>query len=212
MLSRKIFGFLIWVVYRVWMATWRVEIIEHPELQKDRKNKTPFVFAFWHGDELAMLALSRNYRVVTMVSGSRDGEMMATATHLLGMKSTRGSSTRGGIKGLLGLVKIAETGIIPILAVDGPKGPYHKVKPGVLLLSKRLGGKIYPAGVAIAKKKVFEKSWTKAELPLPFTRIVVVWGEPLPVVDDESRLDLAERLEQLLDAARHQAAKVIANT
>jgi lysophospholipid acyltransferase (LPLAT)-like uncharacterized protein len=212
MLPQKILGFLIWVVYRVWMATWRVEIIEHPELQSDRKNNKPFVFAFWHGDELAMLSLTRNYKVVTMVSSSKDGEMMATATKLLGMKSTRGSSTRGGMKALLGLVKIAETGIIPILAVDGPKGPYHKVKPGVLLLSKRLGAKIYPAGVAIVRKKVFEKSWNKAELPLPFTRIVVVWGDPLLPVEDESRPDLAERLEELLNAARQRAAKVIANT
>ncbi|HEX4925771.1 MAG TPA: lysophospholipid acyltransferase family protein [Bdellovibrionales bacterium] len=212
MFRQRALGFILWVVYRTLIATWRVKIIEHPEMQAARKRGEPIVFAFWHGDELAMLSLNRYYKVATMVSSSRDGEIMNTAAKLLGMTTTRGSSTRGGARALLGLVKLAKAGLIPILAVDGPKGPIYKVKPGILLLSRASGGKIFPAGVAASRKIVFEKSWNKAYLPLPFARLVFVWGEPLPAVDDESRPDLAERLESLLLDARRTAANIIASS
>jgi lysophospholipid acyltransferase (LPLAT)-like uncharacterized protein len=212
MLSQKLLGVLLWAVYRMWISTWRVSVHEHAELQSDLKNKRPFVFAFWHGDELAVISLHKRYRVATMISSSRDGEIMNTAAKLLGYETSRGSSTRGGIRALLGLLRHAEKGWIPAVAVDGPKGPYHKVKPGVLLLSRKLNARIYPAGIAASKTKVFEKSWNKAHLPLPFTKLVIVWGEPLPPVQDENDPDLAKRLETLLDAAGHSAAKLIASS
>lgn len=212
MFRQRALGFMLWVVYRTLSATWRIKIIEHPEMQVARRNGEPIVFAFWHGDELAMLSLNRYYKVATMVSSSRDGEIMNTAARLLGMTTTRGSSTRGGVRALLGLVKLAKSGMIPILAVDGPRGPIYKVKPGILLLSRASGGKIFPAGVAASRKIIFKKSWNKAYLPLPFSKIVFVWGEPLPVVDDESRPDLAERLEALLSRARSSAANIIASS
>jgi lysophospholipid acyltransferase (LPLAT)-like uncharacterized protein len=211
MWKQKALGFMLWAVYRTWISTWRMTVVEHPELQRALKNKEPFVFAFWHGDELPCISLSLRYKVATMVSSSRDGELMNTAAKLMGVETSRGSSTRGGARALLGLVRLAAKGRIPSVAVDGPKGPYHKVKPGVFLVSRKMNAKIFPAGVAATRAKIFEKSWNKTYLPLPFSRVVVVWGEPLAAIADETDQKLAERLEFLLDAAGQAAARLITN-
>jgi lysophospholipid acyltransferase (LPLAT)-like uncharacterized protein len=212
MWKQQLLGFLLWVVYRSWISTWRMSVYEHPQMQTDLKNKVPFVFAFWHGDELPIISLCLRYRVATMISSSDDGEIMYTAAKLLGVEASRGSSTRGGVRALLGLVKLAEkTGRIPSVAVDGPKGPVHKVKPGIFVISQRLNGRIYPAGVAAQPTKVFEKSWNKAHLPLPFSKVVVVWGSPIEPSTKENDAELAERLERELHAARQAAAKYIAS-
>jgi lysophospholipid acyltransferase (LPLAT)-like uncharacterized protein len=177
------------------------------------RRKRPVIFAFWHGDELAILSLHRRYQVAGMVSTSRDGEMMAKALDLLGIKCSRGSSTRGGVSGLKGLFRLSQEGRIPTIAVDGPKGPYHRVKPGIFALSALMGAEIIPAGLACSRAIVFRKSWNKTYIPVPFARVLVVWGPPLPVVgreEDPHQARLAAELERSLNDAGRRAAELIA--
>lgn len=65
------------------------------------------------------------------------------------------------------------------MAVDGPKGPIYKVKPGVFELSKLTKAVIVPVGVASHPHLSFEKSWNKARLPKPFAKIHVFFSRPL---------------------------------
>jgi lysophospholipid acyltransferase (LPLAT)-like uncharacterized protein len=212
-MKQKLLGFLIYLFYRAWFSTWRLTIIEPPRLKAAIANKKPSVFAFWHGDELVTTSLTRFYQVATMISTSKDGELMNQVVHRLGVKTSRGSSTRSGERALIGLIRLARQGLIPVIAVDGPKGPYHQVKPGVLEVAKRIGGPIFQAGIAASRKIIFKKAWNKACLPLPFSKVIVVWGAPLeaPAENEDSRSpELAKRLERQLDAAGQQAAKLIA--
>jgi len=188
-------------------------VIESASLKKALTENRPMVIAHWHGDELGILHLLRRYRVAVMTSTSKDGELMDRIVRLFGSKTARGSSTRGGATALKGILRLAREGWRPSVAVDGPKGPLHKVKPGVFEISKLIKGEIFPIAVACDRKYVFEKAWNKTFLPLPFARVVVVWGEALPIVErhqDSRDPELAKSLENALTNAGQQARNIIA--
>ncbi len=175
---RIFFGFLIWVIYRIISWTWRVTLVEPADLQQNLKAKHPVVLAHWHGDEIVLISLTRRYRIGTITSTSKDGEMMNTVIRLLGGKTSRGSSTRGSIAALKGLIRLVlQEGRNCSFAVDGPKGPIYKVKPGVFELSRLAQAPIYVSGVACNRAWKFEKSWNKTYLPKPFAKIYIGWSQ-----------------------------------
>lgn len=184
-------------------------------MQKMMQSRQPFLLAHWHGDEIALVQLSRRYRIATMTSQSKDGQMMGVILKLLGAKTTQGSSTRGGVGGLKGLIRLLRVGYNCSFAVDGPKGPIYKVKPGIFEVSRLLGGPIYYAGVTCDRAVLFPKSWNKTYLPKPFAKIHVYWEGPFsPVTKDQDARDpvLALKLETLLHQTKEQALKVVAES
>lgn len=141
--------------------------------------------------------------------------MMSVILHLLGAKTTQGSSTRGGVGGLKGLVRLMRQGHSCSFAVDGPKGPIYKVKPGVFELSRLLDCPIYYSGVSVDRAIKFPKAWNKTYFPKPFAKIVIQWNGPLtPTTKAQDPRDpiLADQLETLLHSAKQQALKVIAES
>jgi lysophospholipid acyltransferase (LPLAT)-like uncharacterized protein len=174
-----------WWIYRAWSWSWRVKLIESSGLQSAKSNGEALIFAHWHGDELCIMPLVGPYKIATMISTSKDGELMDFVIGRLGGATSRGSSTRGGIGALKGLIRLMKTGYRASMAVDGPKGPLHKVKPGVFELSRLAHAKIVPMGAACSNPFVFQKSWNKAVLPLPFSRVVVWFSEPISAVNKD---------------------------
>ncbi|MCB0341554.1 MAG: DUF374 domain-containing protein [Pseudobdellovibrionaceae bacterium] len=171
------------------------------------------ILAHWHGDELALLHLVKPYRLATMTSTSSDGHLIDYVIRRLGGATSRGSSTRGGISALKGLVRLVKSGHMASMAVDGPKGPYHLVKPGVFELSRLTGAHIVSVGVAVSSAFKFEKSWNKTYLPLPFSKVKIYFGKPWSVVlrsDDPKAEKWAGMLARDLDDANQQASKIIA--
>jgi len=212
-LRKYILGFLVWLIYRTITLTWRVSLYEPESMKKAMKEKQPFLMAHWHGDEIALICLTSRYQIATMTSQSKDGQMMDVILRLLGAKTTFGSSTRGGVGGLKGLIRLVREGHNCSFAVDGPKGPIYKAKPGVFEMSRLLNCPIYYCGVTCDRAIQFPKSWNKTYFPKPFAKIYVRWEGPLPTVTkDQDPRDpkLAEQLESLLHSAKQQALKVIA--
>ena len=178
------------------------------------KNKKPVVLAHWHGDELALVSIVKRYSIATIASQSKDGELMAKVLKWMGAKTSRGSSTRGGVQALKGLLRLLKDGGNCSFAVDGPKGPLHKVKPGVFELSRMIHGPIYAVGVYCDRALYFPKSWNKTFLPKPFARVIIYWVGPMEEIKkdvDPRNPDLALELEGLLNQARDQALKFIAD-
>lgn len=205
-LPRLVYGF-----YLLLTSTWRLRLYETPEMKALLRARRPLIFAFWHGDELAILAFRKFYRLTAMSSTSKDGELMNSILGYMGIRTSRGSSTRGGARALLGLIKLTQRGLIPVIPVDGPKGPIHKVKPGVFELAKHADALVVPAGVWCSAKFVFKKSWNQTYLPLPFATVHLRWGPPLDLgrSDEDSRdPSLAERLEAALNSSRAVAADI----
>ncbi len=211
MFRKYILPWLVFLLYRLWSSLWRQTVELSPGLIQAEKEKRPVIFAHWHGDELVTIQYVTRFNIATMVSTSKDGELIDFVIHKLGGASSRGSSTRGGVAALKGLIRLVRSGKHNAsVAVDGPKGPIHQVKPGIFELSKLTSAQIVPMGVAVSSAKVFEKSWNKAFLPWPFAKVVTVFTEPFPVVPREgsfSAEEWSEKLRTALFDARQQALK-----
>ncbi|MBK8202345.1 MAG: lysophospholipid acyltransferase family protein [Bdellovibrionales bacterium] len=202
-----------WIFYRLLSATWRVRVIEDPLFVSRKGAGLPTVLAHWHGDELAVLHLVSRLHLATMTSTSSDGQIIDYVIRRLGGVTSKGSSTRGGIVALKGLLRWGKSGRPVSMAVDGPKGPLHQVKSGVFEISRLLDAPIFPVGVFCTNVFVFKKSWNRAILPFPFSRIAIVFDKPLAPVSkqaDPRSSELAERLSLSLDNAKQQALKFIA--
>ncbi len=208
MFRRYFLPWIAWIFFRAWSMTWRLQCLESEGLKKAIAAGEPLIFAHWHGDELKVLPLIRPYRIATMTSTSKDGALIDFAIRRSGGATSRGSSTRGGIGALKGLIRLMGQGYRASMAVDGPKGPLHKVKPGIFELSRLAKAQIVPTGAAASRKIVFQKSWNKAELPKPFAKIVVWFGEPIPAItrnESAKQPALAVRLESEIAKACQQA-------
>lgn len=175
MFRKLILSNLVWFIYRILYATWRVKIIEPPELVELKNKNQSFILAHWHGDELAVLFLVKHFGLATMTSTSKDGELINHVIHKFGGKTSRGSSTRGGVSALKGLIKLCKKGNPTSVAVDGPKGPIYKVKPGVFEISRLTGAPIFSIGACVEKKIISKKSWNKGYIPKPFAKVIVTF-------------------------------------
>lgn len=209
-----ILAWIVYFLYRVLQFTWKIELIE-PDSMKERFRKNePIIMTHWHGDELVLIQLFSIYKIGTIVSTSKDGEIMNRLVGLFGGATSRGSSTRGGITALKGLIRLVRDGWSCSFAVDGPKGPIYKVKPGVFEVAKLLQIPIYWVGTSCDRAFHFPKSWNKTYLPKPFARIRIEWHGPMdPPEKNQDPRDpkLAEDLEAKLNAAKQQVIASIAN-
>lgn len=206
---------LVFCIYRCLLWTWRRENHVPEEMRLALENKHPFIIAHWHGDELALLQFFSRYKIATIVSTSQDGALMDNVVRWMGGATTRGSSTRGGASALKGLFRLVRQGWNCSFAVDGPKGPIYKAKPGVFEISKRLKVPIYCVGVHCEKAFRFPRSWNQTYLPRPFAKVVYSWHGPWgPVSELAEAKDphLAEELEKVLWTARESASKLFADT
>ncbi len=209
---KPLIPYLLFAIYRLLYFTWRIKIIESKTVKEYLKNNSPFILAHWHGDELGILHLLKRYHVACIISTSKDGDIMDKAVRLLGAETVRGSSTRGGASALKGMIRLKKQGRRPSVAVDGPKGPIHQVKPGVFQISRLTQLPIVPISFFTNRGHIFKKSWNKSWLPLPFAHVTIVLGEPIPAVksDDDAHSPLwanllKDQLMQTRESAKKQA-------
>ncbi len=165
----------------------------------------PALLALWHHDLFSLAGWGRtrpDARYVSIISQSKDGELIARIVEGCGHATARGSSTRGGLKALLTAKRIMEKeSRACVFTVDGPKGPRHQVKDGVLFLAHRAKAPIYPVRAFPRRKKVFDRAWDRFELPMPFTRCVVRTGEPLFIQAEELTPEVLEKERKRLEKA-----------
>ena len=191
---RAVLGVVLGVVARLWLATLRLRVIVHPALEAldAADSRAPWVLSFFHGTQWPLLAWKRRRPTLVMVSHSADGAMQARALGRLGFLVVRGSSSRGGARGLATIVRRLRGGDVDAaFAVDGPRGPYGEVKPGASLAARRSGGVLVPMGSAVARGKTFTRAWDRFVLAWPFSRAVVVLGAPVDGEADDAALQMA---------------------
>lgn len=200
-----LFAWSYWLLSR----TWRVERVAPSE----GLPTGGYLLAHWHGDELVLVATEAFRGTAVLSSKSRDGERMASVLRTLRYFVLRGSSSRGGVAGLKGLMDaVRRGGRVAALAVDGPKGPIYDAKPGIVKLAEHTGKPIVPIAAAARRRFVFSKAWNRCYVPFPFSKCVVVLGAPLsvPELPDDGALESwRQRLNESLNALRHQAEDLV---
>lgn len=147
----------------------------------------------------------RGRGIVVMTSQNRDGEYIARVIQRFGYGAARGSSTHGSHGATVECLRAIKDGKDLGLTSDGPRGPRYVAKPGAAYLARKSGNPVVPFSVSVEKKWVM-RSWDHFQIPRPFSRAVVLVGEPIYVDADaaDEQIEAAEKriqlsLEQLLD-------------
>jgi lysophospholipid acyltransferase (LPLAT)-like uncharacterized protein len=198
---RALIGVLLGLVARVWLATLRVRVLVDPALAG--ASARPWVLSFFHGTQWPLLAWRRRGPTVVLVSLSRDGSMQAKALAIQGFRVVRGSSSRGGARGLAALVRaMKREQADAAFAVDGPRGPYGTVKGGAVTAARAVGGVLVPMGSAVDRGMVFRRAWDRFALAWPFSRVTVALGAPI----DPDRENADAVLQEAIGRANAEAA------
>ncbi len=184
------------VLTRLLGRSLRYAFINYETEQRLRRTGEP-ILAIWHSQLLFFVYYYRDQAIPVMMSRSADGEILARLANSLGFFPVRGSSSRGGMAAFREVVRLLKEGRGTGFAPDGPRGPRCLVQPGIIELARASGRPILPASFA-ARRRVVLNSWDRFVVPLPFSRAVVIYGEPLEVRPDDdgeaARLALEEQL------------------
>ncbi len=174
-----------------------------------------YIAAFWHQNLAAALFAFSSRPHFAMASLSKDGEIAAKIVESFGFKIARGSASRGGKKALLEMIRTLKQESIPgALTVDGPRGPLHEVKHGIIELAKQTGLPIFPVSIVASRSYIFHRSWDQFRLPLPFATLYSLIGEPLMVANDvpkEQFEQIAQELAKRLKAIEEQLLEEISS-
>ena len=172
----------------------------HTPLSFDKNEN--FIVSMWHGDLLMQPFNYKNFKsrgtVKGMISEHRDGEAIRKTVEYLGIGSLAGSSTRGGVKALIGAIKSLKNGIDIAITPDGPKGPIYSIADGVVMIAQKTNKKILPFS-CVPSKYWQIKSWDKFIIPKPFGKINFYIGEPIDVKGmdmDEAKTLIHKRMNE----------------
>ena len=194
-------------------ATWRWRFDGEERLAELRASGRPILIAAFHGRliEVTPVPGELGFVPTVMVSASRDGDLAAKIAILLGIKVVRGSSSRGGARALLQLVRTLRDGAIGGHLVDGPRGPREEVKAGLVVAAQRSGAVILPIH-AEAQPCWEAGSWDRMQVPLPFARVLVGFGEPIEVpgeLDADALEAIRLRVERQMQGDRARLAAAV---
>lgn len=176
-------------------------------------NNQPAILAFWHGRLLmAPYSWQKPRPFKMLISGHRDGELIAHTVKHLGISWIKGSSSKGGAAALREMVRVLRAGEWVGITPDGPRGPRMRVSDGILNLARLSGVPIIPMSSGVVRGKVMQ-TWDRFLIPGPFTKGYVIWGEPLFVpkdVDADSFNEIRRTLEDRLSALSSEADRLTA--
>jgi lysophospholipid acyltransferase (LPLAT)-like uncharacterized protein len=202
-----------WTIRLLWKSC-RIEHVSGraTAAQAVRESKS-LIPVYWHQHMLfgvhALLALrTEGLKLGFLISPSIDGTAPAMLVEKIGGHVVRGSSTHTGARALRDYYEtIVKQQISPAITPDGPRGPLHEFKPGAVMLAQITGKPILPVAVAASRAYKF-RTWDRFELPLPFSRIAIVYGEPVKIgrtSDAEALAGLQRQMAERLSALRAEA-------
>ncbi len=191
--------------------TTKLTIVREEIRDRLRQADRRFIYAFWHQRQVFFTVSHRGDKMACLISKSADGEMIAETIRLCcGVGSVRGSTSRGASDAVRAMIKTLRSGYDMGITPDGPKGPKEEVKEGVIYLAQKLRVPILPITNAQSNRLVLRKTWDQFQIPLPFGRSVVVYGEPIEVGPDDDLKAKAAELKRALDRITAEAEAFVA--
>lgn len=167
------------------------------------------IAAFWH-ERLALMPMlwltartmhpRERVSMHMLVSQHRDGKMIASILHRLGVHAVHGSSGGGGAAGIRQAISVLKGGSQIVITPDGPRGPRRIAAPGVARLAALSGAPVLPCAAQVSRRRVL-KSWDQMVLPLPFGKGVLVCEPAIRVARDDWETSLPEIMKAMTAAA-----------
>lgn len=137
------------------------------------------IISCWHGQLLTPFMHLANDNHYGLVGTNKDGEIISRIGNKLGWNILRGSSSHGGSRIFVELVrKLNNPPCLIAITPDGPKGPEKIPKPGVIRAAQKTGSFIIPVSVYSTKNWKFI-NWHTFYLEKPFGKIYLEYGKPI---------------------------------
>lgn len=202
---------IVWLVLKALTSTYKFEYVGAENLKKARTfhPKNSFIFSIWHEQVLTVMAgHAHQEEYIALASRSKDGAYAAYVAQKFGFRAVRGSSRgrrgdKGGKEALFEYIENLNRGVSGGITIDGPKGPRHVCKPGIVIMSHKTGSPILPV-IAEASKYWEFNSWDRFKLPKPFAKIKIIYGEPIhieqindPEVFSQGALKVSESMKAI---------------
>jgi lysophospholipid acyltransferase (LPLAT)-like uncharacterized protein len=186
-------------------ALYRVEGKEH--LDRVDAAGRPTVIASWHGMTMMMAGFISTRedasRYVLIVPDDPRGAVLSIWARRLGAASfaiSMEAESMVAARRLLALIRQLRERRKLYVNPDGPDGPTHEPKAGVIYIARKARAPIVPAAAFTATSLRIPR-WDRYVVPLPFSRIVVFLGEAMEVSPDvdpeQARRMLRERLNEV---------------
>jgi lysophospholipid acyltransferase (LPLAT)-like uncharacterized protein len=161
----------------------------------------PFVFAFWHGSMAYAWWRMRRHRPASLVSQSKDGQILSEILRGWGYRLIRGSSSKGSAEAMDAMRQAVREGNVLAITPDGPRGPRHALKMGAVRVAQTTGVPLVLCAVGFRSRHVL-RSWDAFEIPCPFSRIMVEYSDPI-LIDPDAEGDALERVRADIEAQFH---------
>lgn len=197
------------LIYSIARTLFRTLHISYENMQGLNPGGGGSILVTWHGRTLLPANVFRNRGYWALISLSRDGELQNYIFQRLGFQTIRGSTGRGGVRGALQMARKVKEGGVLAFTPDGPRGPTHKVQPGVVLMAEKSGAPIVPIGVS-AGRQWLVNSWDSYMVPQPFARCHFLVGEPIyipPKISDTEREAYCRHIEIAINRLEREAER-----
>ena len=191
-------------------STWTRKDAGSEHLDAVRAKGLQPIISLWHGRIFPAIIHFQRRGIVVIISENYDGEWIARIVNKFGYGTARGSTSRGGPRALLQLVReVKSTGVA--FTLDGPRGPAEVAQAGAVWLAKATGNPLVPFHAEAASAWTL-KSWDRTQVPKPFSTVAGVVGAPLYVprdADDTALEEWRQRLQQSLADCRQRALSLL---
>jgi lysophospholipid acyltransferase (LPLAT)-like uncharacterized protein len=174
-------------VLRGLKPTWRIRrVVSDPGLVPgfDRR---PRLYAFWHAQMIPAMLAHEGSGIAVLISGHRDGELIARLAARFGIRAIRGSTSRGAAGALRAIERALSDGLQVAVTPDGPRGPAEVFAPGTLIAAQRVGVPVVLGGIVPTRAWRLE-TWDRFIVPKPFGEIVASYTDELTVDAKTPRL------------------------
>lgn len=181
---------------RILGITQRVSMTDHSGITDPNSDSGPSLLTLWHDSIFVMPYAKRKFfnhrKLVVLTSASKDGAILESAMSVFGIDSVRGSSSRRAVAALVALRKALKAGYDVGITPDGPRGPKHKLQPGVVKMAETTG-----ASIVIVRVKYHNcwrlKTWDSFGIPKPFSKVEVILEQGFKVPSRLSESDFNEQ-------------------
>jgi lysophospholipid acyltransferase (LPLAT)-like uncharacterized protein len=202
-----------WERFQILVASWvgylavrlvgpslRWETVGWENYEAAHKLGKSLIFAFWHCEIFPATWFWRKRGIVVMASQNFDGEYITRIIQMHGYGVARGSSSRRASRALVEMIRAVRKGSEAAFTLDGPRGPRHVAKPGVVLLAKATGAPILCFHIVLRHAWVLHKSWDRTDIPRPFTRATIFIAPPIMVSSEADEEEQAAKLREVQEA------------
>ena len=207
-------GFTLATFIRNWMRSLRYECAYYnPTVDPAHERFSgPYIYVFWHEYIPFMFYLRGHCEISMLVSQHRDAELLSRAAGVMGFEIVRGSSRRGAVSALRGMMRKGRVMNLT-MTPDGPRGPRRRAAGGCVYLASRLNVPLVPVGLGYENPWRNRRAWDHFATPKPFSRACAVIGPPFCIPEQTGRRELEgwrqtieSALNRLTEAAERSAA------